>query len=90
MTDPHAVLRVAPTARADELRRAWRRRARQTHPDHGGDPDAFAAVHQAYRLLVSRALTPASPVLVRRLGPAAVAARWWRRRDDRVRRPRVV
>lgn len=90
MTDPHAILGVVSTAGADEVRRAWRRRVRETHPDRGGDPGAFAAVQQAYRLLVSGAGPPPRPVLVRRLGPAAVAARWWRRRDDRIRNPRVV
>lgn len=49
--DPHAVLGVAPDATADEIRAAYRQRARETHPDHGGDPDEFRAVQIAWELL---------------------------------------
>ncbi len=89
--DPFATLGLHPTADVAEIRRAWRRRARETHPDHGGDPQAFTAVHQAFRLLVPppRAGAPA-PVVVKRPGPSALALRWWRRRCDRSRHPRVA
>lgn len=45
---PYQVLGVAPTATDEELRRAFRRALRQTHPDTGGDPARFAAVQQAW------------------------------------------
>lgn len=45
---PYEVLGVAPTATEDELRRAFRRALRETHPDTGGDPGRFNAVQEAW------------------------------------------
>ncbi|MHB1064430.1 MAG: J domain-containing protein [Georgenia sp.] len=45
---PYAVLGVDRYATAAELRRAYRRRQRQTHPDLGGDPARFHAVQLAW------------------------------------------
>ena len=38
---------------ADEaaLKAAWRKAARRTHPDHGGDPAEFRAVSEAWQLV---------------------------------------
>jgi hypothetical protein len=47
-TTPYDVLGVDRHASAEELRRAYRRRQRQTHPDLGGDPAAFHAVQIAW------------------------------------------
>ncbi len=45
-------LGLSPTASATEVRDAYRRRARQLHPDRGGsDATAMAAVNEAYRVL---------------------------------------
>lgn len=91
MSDPHRVLGIRPGAGPAELRRALHRRALETHPDRGGDPAAFAVVLDAFRRLSGQGTGHRSPpVLVRRLGPPALALRWWRRRVDRVRHPRVV
>jgi len=49
--DPYDILGVSPDASADEIRRAYRRRARETHPDHGGNPDEFQAVQMAWEVL---------------------------------------
>lgn len=50
--DPFAELGISPTATHDEVRRAFRRRARETHPDHQpNDPHAarrFARLRAAY------------------------------------------
>ncbi len=50
--DPYAVLDIAPGATRDELRQAFRRLAKQTHPDRGGDRRAFDAVRRAYVALL--------------------------------------
>jgi hypothetical protein len=54
-TTPYDVLGVDRHASAEELRRAYRRRQRQTHPDLGGDPVEFHAVQVAWE----RVRTPA-------------------------------
>lgn len=45
------VLAVAPDASDDELRRAYRLRLRQTHPDTGGDAAVFVQVQRAWDLV---------------------------------------
>ncbi len=49
VADPYATLGVAPTASQDVVRRAYRERVLEVHPDRpGGDADAFRRVHAAY------------------------------------------
>jgi len=48
---PYEVLGVPATASDEELRRAYRRRARQTHPDTGGRAQEFDAVRRAWELI---------------------------------------
>lgn len=42
------ILGVEQGVTPEELRAAYRRRALETHPDHGGDPEAFRRVLEAY------------------------------------------
>ena len=49
--DPFRVLSLPYDADADAVRRAFRRRARETHPDRGGSADAFLDVRRAYGAL---------------------------------------
>lgn len=53
-----AELGVAEGASLDELRRAYRRRALETHPDRGGDAAAFRRVKAAYEEASRRARRP--------------------------------
>lgn len=46
--DPRAVLGLPTDATRDEAQRAFRRLAKQTHPDAGGDPAAFRSVASAW------------------------------------------
>ena len=48
---PYEVLGVPATVSDEELRRAYRRRARQTHPDTGGAAREFDAVQRAWELI---------------------------------------
>jgi curved DNA-binding protein CbpA len=45
---PYEVLRVSVSATEEELRRAYRRRLRETHPDTGGRATEFTAVQLAW------------------------------------------
>ena len=45
---PYQVLGVAASASDEDLRRAYRRLLRETHPDVGGDPARFIAVQTAW------------------------------------------
>jgi hypothetical protein len=47
--DPFLVLAVHRTASAQEIRRAWRERARTTHPDVGGSDVAMKELNDALR-----------------------------------------
>lgn len=50
-----AILGLPPEATVDEIKRAYRRRALETHPDRGGDAEVFRAVQSAYeRALIKR------------------------------------
>ncbi len=49
--DPFLVLSLPHDADPDDVRRAFRRLARLTHPDRGGSPGAFHEIRQAYGAL---------------------------------------
>lgn len=51
--DPFRVLALPYDADADDVRRAFRRRARETHPDQGGSAVAFHEVRTAYAALAA-------------------------------------
>jgi len=43
-----SVLGLEQAGSREELRRAYKKRALETHPDRGGDPEVFRAVQRAY------------------------------------------
>jgi len=47
------ILGVTPSATLNEIRRAYRRKAKQFHPDHGGDPDIMNALTRAYEHIMA-------------------------------------
>ncbi|HET8933700.1 MAG TPA: J domain-containing protein [Polyangiales bacterium] len=49
-----SVLGLSAGASMTALKRAYQKRALETHPDQGGDPDAFRAVQRAYEKLLKR------------------------------------
>lgn len=49
--NPYEVLGVLVNASEDEIRSAYLRRSKETHPDQGGTAEAFREVKEAYDLL---------------------------------------
>jgi hypothetical protein len=71
LADLFLLLSVARTATPEEIRRAWRDKARTAHPDAGGSDSAMQEVNEALRnalelIGVPKVLKTLSPVLVRR------------------------
>ena len=59
--DYYAILGVSRDADQSEIKKAYRKKARETHPDYGGDEEAFKAVSVAYETLSVVAATVQSP-----------------------------
>jgi curved DNA-binding protein CbpA len=51
--NPYDELGVPRNAPGSEIKRAFRAKAQRKHPDRGGSPEEFAALHRAYRVLAS-------------------------------------
>jgi hypothetical protein len=54
-SSPWALLELEPGASSLEIKRAYRKRALETHPDQGGDADSFRQLHRAYEKLIAAA-----------------------------------
>jgi hypothetical protein len=48
------ILGISAKAPLEEIKAAYRKRALETHPDHGGDPSAFRALVRAYQMALLR------------------------------------
>jgi DnaJ-class molecular chaperone len=51
MSDYYNILGVDKNATEDEIKRAYRRLARESHPDKGGDKEKFQTIQEAYEVL---------------------------------------
>jgi len=86
-----AALGVGPQATKDEIRRAFRARAKLAHPDaagSAGSDEAFIALRAAFELLLP--IAPEEPELPSRSGPARTADRWMTAASADRPRPTVV
>jgi len=61
MNDPHSVLGVSRTASDDEIKQAYRKLAKEHHPDRGGDEDKFKAINEAYDYIKNPPQEPPQP-----------------------------
>lgn len=51
MSDYYDILGVSKSASQDEVKKAFRKKAHELHPDKGGDEKAFKEVNEAYQIL---------------------------------------
>lgn len=49
METPYQVLGISPAATSTEVKAAWKKKIRSTHPDFGGDSKEFIKINQAYQ-----------------------------------------
>ena len=56
--DYYEVLGVDKSASADEIKKAFRRKALLLHPDQGGSDQAFRELQEAFQVLITRTSTP--------------------------------
>ncbi len=61
MTDPFAVLGLEPTATSEEVKQAFRSKARLLHPDLGGDAEQFNQLRASYNEALHIATTRPCP-----------------------------
>ena len=62
--DPHELLGITPGSSEEEIRRAFRRKAKTVHPDVSDAPDAaeqFKRLNEAHDLLIERLSNPQAP-----------------------------
>lgn len=59
------VLALATTADVHDVKRAYRRLARQHHPDLGGDPEVFQELQQAFERLADDTTATPTPKMAR-------------------------
>lgn len=52
MTDPYKTLKVKKNASKSAIKNAYRKRAKEAHPDREGDASEFREVNAAYKLLM--------------------------------------
>ena len=49
--NPYSELGVGKTAEIDEIKKQYRKLAREHHPDKGGNPEKFKKISEAYSIL---------------------------------------
>jgi len=54
MSKYHDILGLKPGATEEEVKKAYRKKAIETHPDKGGNEEEFKKVTEAYEILTGK------------------------------------
>lgn len=57
----HDILGVSPGATEDEIKKAYRKKAMDSHPDKGGSEEEFQKINEAYEILTGKREEPKDP-----------------------------
>jgi molecular chaperone DnaJ len=57
----HDILGVNPGATEDEIKKAYRKKAMDSHPDKGGSEEEFQKINEAYEILTGKREEPKDP-----------------------------
>lgn len=87
--DPFALLGVKRDASADEVKKAFRQKIRQVHPDAGGSAEKFQIVQQAYKAAMQMVASGTSVLGTPTEEPDVCGSTWsmadfWKWRRDQV------
>jgi len=52
-SENHSILGLKRSASQEDIKNAFRQKARETHPDRGGSKEEFVKVREAYECLIS-------------------------------------
>lgn len=82
MSDPYAVLGLAPGATVEQIRAAWRSLSMTAHPDAGGSHDAMIALTAAYERAIAMATARANQSVARAVPVDPLERRLRMRREE--------
>jgi hypothetical protein len=51
-SNSYEILGLSEDSDEDDIKKAFRKKAKETHPDRGGDPADFREVREAYEILI--------------------------------------
>jgi len=51
--NPYTILGVGNSASTQDIKKAYKEKSKELHPDHGGDPQKFADLKKAYDILIN-------------------------------------
>ena len=52
--DPYKILGIKSNANLNEIKSAYRKLAKENHPDNGGNKEIFQQINEAYNMLLNR------------------------------------
>lgn len=76
MNNPFEILSLSNDATVDQVRDAFRSKAKLHHPDNGGDPKIFYIMHSAYKKALKQASQPKTCKTCNGTGKVGIKEPW--------------